>query len=781
MFSGLQQAKPLLFSLLLLVGGLMLAVLIVPAPAQGQGDCTQSLGPWTQVAAIPDQHYESSAATIDGRLFVFAGFKGNWPLIASSRIDVYNPSTNIWETASTPRQPMPFATTHMHAVLDGQFVWFIGGFKGNHPAPTTAEVWRYNWATDQWWRGPDLPAARGSGGAARVGRTLHFFGGVSADRNTDQANHWTLNLDNPTGWTSAAPMSRPRNHFAALAVDGLIYIVGGQQRHDTNPVDLNWLDVYDPTTQTWAARANLARPRSHFEGAALIVNGRIIIMGGRANTQGAASISNVSEYNPQTNAWTELAPLPTPLLGPAAAYLNGTLFITGGGADYNKHQKNTWASGVTFNCPATATPTATSEFSATPTATPTDGPSATPSPTATATATFTATPVSSPTSSTGQTVASLTLINADTDADIGPMTDGMVINFAQLGTRNLSVRANTSPAKVGSVRFGYDGAANYRTETYAPYTIAGDSFNTQVIDYYPWTPSVGAHTLTVTAFTGASGSGSASNAYVVRFTVIEQSPTATFTPLPSATASATSTPTPTPTATVATEDESATATPTATSEFTATPTPTPTASPTPTATATASPTSTATATATPSATATPTPASSATPTATPTPGMTLLYRIDAGAAQNVTTGGVTWNKDQYFSGGVSGNWPNPIANTTDDILYTTERSTSANTGNFVYKFPVANGKYLVRLHFAEIWFTGTSGRGPAGTGKRVFDVKIGSSTVINNLDLNAVVGPLKPHILSFETTVTNGTLTVYFPPADVYRPTVAAIEVYKLP
>jgi hypothetical protein len=112
-------------------------------------------------------------------------------------------------------------------------------------------------------------------------------------------------------------------------------------------------------------------------------------------------------------------------------------------------------------------------------------------------------------------VNSLTLVNADTDADIRALTNGATINLALDGT-NLNVRANTTPAAVGSVRFAYDGNANYRTENAAPYALAGDSSG----NYNSWTPTLGSHTLTATPYTGANASGTAGTPLTITFDVI---------------------------------------------------------------------------------------------------------------------------------------------------------------------------------------------------------------------------------------------------------------------
>jgi hypothetical protein len=113
-------------------------------------------------------------------------------------------------------------------------------------------------------------------------------------------------------------------------------------------------------------------------------------------------------------------------------------------------------------------------------------------------------------------VTSFTLVNADTDQDIGALKDGDTINLAGLETRNLSVRANVS-GDPGSVRFAYDGNSNYQTENVAPYAIKGDNSG----DYNPWTPALGSHTLQATPYSGSKATGTAGTALSISFTVTE--------------------------------------------------------------------------------------------------------------------------------------------------------------------------------------------------------------------------------------------------------------------
>lgn len=121
-------------------------------------------------------------------------------------------------------------------------------------------------------------------------------------------------------------------------------------------------------------------------------------------------------------------------------------------------------------------------------------------------------------------VTGFSLVNADTDRVVGPLANGAVINFAELGTRNLNVIANAD-STTSSVRFGYDARDNYVTDKAAPFTIA--PYNKG--DYSPWTPAVGAHTLRATPYAAKT----ASTTYAISFTVIES------TPLPAVTVRAT--------------------------------------------------------------------------------------------------------------------------------------------------------------------------------------------------------------------------------------------------
>jgi len=116
-----------------------------------------------------------------------------------------------------------------------------------------------------------------------------------------------------------------------------------------------------------------------------------------------------------------------------------------------------------------------------------------------------------------QSLTGFTLIDASTNAAIRPLGDGDTVNLGADGAQ-LSIRADVSGSP-GSVTFALSGAtANTQTENAAPYALDGDSSG----DYNAWTPNLGAHTLTATAYSGSNAAGALLDTRTIGFTVIDQ-------------------------------------------------------------------------------------------------------------------------------------------------------------------------------------------------------------------------------------------------------------------
>jgi hypothetical protein len=151
---------------------------------------------------------------------------------------------------------------------------------------------------------------------------------------------------------------------------------------------------------------------------------------------------------------------------------------------------------------------------------------------------------------------------------------------------------------------------------------------------------------------------------------------------------------------------------------------------------------------------------------------TAIIRINCGGPQFVAQDGRIFQADTYFNGGHSGRTDSSIANTSDPELYRTFRAGGA--GETVrYSLPASNGRYTLKLNFAEVWCT--------SPGERVFNVKVNGVTLLPNFDPFAYCGGIfRAGIVSRDIDVTNGSVSIDFV-ANPTPPIINAIELIPAP
>jgi chitodextrinase len=153
-------------------------------------------------------------------------------------------------------------------------------------------------------------------------------------------------------------------------------------------------------------------------------------------------------------------------------------------------------------------------------------------------------------------------------------------------------------------------------------------------------------------------------------------------------------------------------------------------------------------------------------------GPLVLFRVNAGGGAYTDVNGESWSADFGYNTGSTFESTNSISGTQDDPLYQTDRWDPTDSPELAYGFGVANGSYVVRLHFAEV-YSGTS-----GVGLRVFDVEMEGQPVLDNLDIFAEAGANAALIKSLPVTVSDGQLDIRFVHVT-QNPKVSAIEVTR--
>src|SRR4029077_3573005 len=315
---------------------------------------------WIARTACPLQRFEAVGGAAAGKLYEFSGYytlnsKG---ILATPECDAYDPVANTWQRLADIPQPI----SHCGQIADEDnpnqpVFWLAGGFLGDHPGPSTTEVWKYDINSNTWTSGPQLPDQRGAGALVKLGRELHYFGGVIRQNGVymqDFGTHWAFNLDTDTAWRITttdgqilAPMPNPRNHIGGTVLNGKIYAVGGQHLGDQNTPQSE-VDVYDPATNSWSQTAPMPRPISHVAANVFVRNNLMVVTSGRMAND--VLVPNVIQYDPATNTWSELPPLPGGRQSPVSGLIGNQMVVTCG--SYHVLKAQTWVTTPTGVLPA---------------------------------------------------------------------------------------------------------------------------------------------------------------------------------------------------------------------------------------------------------------------------------------------------------------------------------------------------------------------------------------------------------------------------------------------
>ena len=122
-------------------------------------------------------------------------------------------------------------------------------------------------------------------------------------------------------WRAESPVPTGRCRFAAVWLDGKLYLIGGLRDGVRN-------EAYDPATGTYSSKADM--PTSRSDAAAAAVGGKIYVIGGQSAALGGGTLGTVEEYDPTANTWRPMADMPTARHSLALAQVGGKIYAAGG-------------------------------------------------------------------------------------------------------------------------------------------------------------------------------------------------------------------------------------------------------------------------------------------------------------------------------------------------------------------------------------------------------------------------------------------------------------------
>ena len=129
-------------------------------------------------------------------------------------------------------------------------------------------------------------------------------------------------------WTSKASMNTARSSPAALSYDGQVFAIAGLAQDGTR---LGTLEKYDPASNAWTTLLPMPTGRP---GLAFVETGEMFYaLGGEGSTSGRWA-PEVEVYNPATNTWSSKNDWAVPRNDLAYGAINGKIYLAGGRTGY---------------------------------------------------------------------------------------------------------------------------------------------------------------------------------------------------------------------------------------------------------------------------------------------------------------------------------------------------------------------------------------------------------------------------------------------------------------
>ncbi|XP_063440466.1 actin-binding protein IPP-like [Mytilus trossulus] len=254
---------------------------------------------WEHVPGISCPRSKHAAVSLNRKIYVVGGEDD---LLMYNNLEIYNLQTGKWTEG--PSMSVPRSGFGLCA-CDGK-IYAFGGWVGS-VLGDNVEVYDQNigsWITDS-----VIPHPKFACGVVEMDGMIYIVGGTETESSTEM---FTCDGFNPVTkeWTEPQNMNVRRSDLALVALDGYIYAVGGYNEHDR---ELNTVERYSPEENTWTMISPMSERRT--APSAVGLNGQLYVIGGSKRLvdnpyTAPVTLESVECYDPLTDLWTELPPLP---------------------------------------------------------------------------------------------------------------------------------------------------------------------------------------------------------------------------------------------------------------------------------------------------------------------------------------------------------------------------------------------------------------------------------------------------------------------------------------
>jgi N-acetylneuraminic acid mutarotase len=319
--------------------GLQLAVAVFSFSASAPGAFAQAK--WEKLAPFPEPAEEILGVAAGGKMYVFAGLIPFWkPKGLVYEYDPSSNQWAKKRPMALPSHHVAFTEYHGKIYAFGGFVYPTSGPAAWVPINNAweydpaADSWKAL-APMPSKRGSPVAAAVGDkiyviGGVSILPGATE----TALDFKTPQASVGTVEEYDPATntWRERSPMPTPRNHTTAAAVNGKIYVIGGRVGAAFIGLasDISVVEEYNPATDKWSApRSRMPTARSALGSGA--INGKIYVAGGEfQDPHMMATFKAVEAYDPASDSWSIMPSMPVSRHGLAAGVIGNRLILVGG-------------------------------------------------------------------------------------------------------------------------------------------------------------------------------------------------------------------------------------------------------------------------------------------------------------------------------------------------------------------------------------------------------------------------------------------------------------------
>ena len=302
-------------------------------------DGSQTSG-WQQVATFGGPAVAFSAAfTIGNRAYVGTGYG---PTVVFWQ---YDPDADSW----TRKADLGGASRGAAVAFAIGERGYIGTGYGNDEV-RFSDLWEYDPGADRWTQRASLPAAvRDHASAFAVGQKAYVVGGMTCQGSACSTLREVWEYDPATNvWTRKADFPVEITTAACFVLNGIGYVGTGYEGPQGSSAVSTHLWAYDPVADTWTRRADLPAV-GRYRAVGFSLNGKGYIGTGirSSGPGGTVVLRDMWEYDPASNAWTQMPDFSGQARGAAVSFvLGGRVFIGTGSGSAMQSMRDFWRLGA---------------------------------------------------------------------------------------------------------------------------------------------------------------------------------------------------------------------------------------------------------------------------------------------------------------------------------------------------------------------------------------------------------------------------------------------------